>query len=283
MSDTGLFTFSIVTPSYKQLPWLKLCAASVADQQGVSVEHIIQDAQSGPELEEWVRQNTSAQLYVERDANMYDAINRGLRRAKGDICAYLNCDEQYLPGTLRRVADYFGQHPEVDVLFGDSIIADSSLMPLAYRQAVLPIWLHTLMCPLSILTCSTFFRRKLVEDGAFFDTAWKNLGDRIWLLSLLDRRYRMAVLQEPLAVFALTGANLSQQPDVPAERLRWKKGVSPLLWSLRPLVRLHHCWRKWRAGAYCKFRGDLYYYQGFDLTRRTAFTDLALGASWPNL
>jgi glycosyltransferase involved in cell wall biosynthesis len=74
---------SIVTPSYKQLSWLKLCAASIADQQGVTVEHIIQDACSGPELEEWVRQNTSARLVVERNANMYDGVNRGLRRATG--------------------------------------------------------------------------------------------------------------------------------------------------------------------------------------------------------
>ncbi len=71
--------FPSITPSYKQLPWLKLCAASVADQKGVSVEHIIQDAQSGPELEEWVRENTKAQLFVECDSGMYDAINRGVR------------------------------------------------------------------------------------------------------------------------------------------------------------------------------------------------------------
>ena len=272
---------SIVTPSYKQLPWLKLCVASIADQEGVTVEHIIQDAHSGPELEEWVRQNSSAQLVVERDAGMYDAINRGLRRAQGDICAYLNCDEQYLPGTLRRVADYFEQNPGVDVLFGDSIVADASLQPLAYRRVILPQRWHTLLRPLGILTCSTFFRRKLIEEGALFDTTWKITGDKAWILSLLDRGYRMAVLHEPLAVYALTGVNLSQHEGIRAERVRWKGEVSPLLGLLRPLVGLHHWWRKWRAGAYCKFTRDLHYYQKDNLTRRTAFTHLSLGAFWP--
>lgn len=274
---------SIVTPSYKQLPWLKLCAASIADQEGVTVEHIIQDAQSGPELEEWIRQNTPAQLYVERDAGMYDAINRGLRRASGEICAYLNCDEQYLPGTLRRVADYFGEHPEVDVLFGDSIVADASLMPLAYRRVVLPRRLHTLLRPLGVLTCSTFFRRKLVEDGALFDTTWKITGDKAWILSLLDRGYRMAVLHEPLAVFTLTGANLSQNQYVHAERLRWKKSVSPVIRLAKPLIRTRHVLEKWRQGAYKIQRIDSAWYTQASFPIRRGFEGLTLSWKWPSI
>lgn len=214
---------------------------------------------------------------------MYDGVNRGLRRAKGNICAYLNCDEQYLPGTLHRVADYFEQHPEVDVLFGDSIITDPSLAPLAYRRALLPRRWHTLLCPLSVLTCSTFFRHKLVNDGAFFDIAWKNLGDKSWILSLLDRGYRMAVLPEPLAVFALTGANLSQQPDVPAERLRWEKNVSPMLRWAKPLVRIRHFLEKWRRGAYKTWRGDSAWYTPDSPAVRHCFAGLTLSWKWPSI
>jgi glycosyltransferase involved in cell wall biosynthesis len=274
---------SIVTPSYKQLPWLKLCAASIADQQGVSVEHIIQDAHSGPELEDWVRQNTKAELHVERDEGMYDAINRGLRRSKGDICAYLNCDEQYLPETLHKVADYFQRHPGVDVLFGDSIVADSSLMPLAYRRVVLPRYWHTWLRPLGVLTCSTFFRRKLVEDGALFDTTWKITGDKAWILSMFDRGYRMAVLQEPLAVFALTGANLSHHQNVHAERLRWKKSISPVIRLAKPLVRARHVLEKWSQGAYKIQRVDTAWYTPDSLPARRSFAGLTLGWKWPSI
>src|SRR4051794_13000425 len=62
--------FSIVTPSFRQLAWLKRAVRSVADQQGVEVEHIIQDAGTGPELEEWVRTHSSARLFVEKDNGM---------------------------------------------------------------------------------------------------------------------------------------------------------------------------------------------------------------------
>ncbi len=115
------------------------------------------------------------------------------------------------------------------------------LMPLAYRRVILPRHLHTLLRPLGVLTCSTFFRRKIVDDGALFDTAWKITGDKAWVLSLHKRGYRLAVWPEPLAVFALTGANLSHHPDVLAERLRWKKMTSPALRLARPLVSSSAC------------------------------------------
>src|SRR5207249_2253811 len=107
--------FSIITPSYKQLDWLRLCAASVADQRDVEVEHIVQDAGSGRELEAWAATQPCLTVYVEKDTGMYDAINRGLAKARGEFFGYLNCDEQYLPGALSKVAAAFQRNPEIDV------------------------------------------------------------------------------------------------------------------------------------------------------------------------
>src|SRR4051812_3137477 len=120
---------SIITPSFRQIDWLRLAMASVADQRGVEIEHIIQDGGSEGirEMFEELSSSSATQtyrprLFVEKDNGMYDAINRGLSRASGDICAYLNCDEQYLPDALRDVANYFDKHPDMDVMFGDSIL-----------------------------------------------------------------------------------------------------------------------------------------------------------------
>jgi len=271
--------FSVITPSFRQLDWLELCAASIADQ-GVELEHLVQDAGS-PGIEAWAAGHPGVSVFVEKDDGMYDAINRGLRRATGDICAYLNCDEQYLSGTLRRVGEYFERHPEIDVVFGDAIVTDPSLRPLSYRRVILPRRWHTLLRPLGVLTCSTFFRRKLVDDGALFDPAWKIIGDKAWILTLLDRAYRLGVLPEPLAVFALTGVNLSQHDGHIGERRRWRSQFSAPFLLASPFVRLHHGWCKWLAGAYRPFRGDLHYYLPTDPGHRTHFTGLALVSSWP--
>ena len=271
--------FSIITPSYRQLDWLELCAASVADQ-GVDFEHLVQDAGS-PGMEAWAKTHPRVKVTVEADDGMYDAINRGLRKAKGDICAYLNCDEQYLPDTLKKVGDYFARNPSVDVLFGDAVLADAHLQPLAYRRAVTPLRWHTLLRPLGVLTCSTFFRRKVVEDGVLFDPSWKIVGDKAWVLDILDHNYLTAVLPEPLAVFAFTGANLSHHQASHDERRRWESDFSPGFCLLRPVAQLHHGWRKWRAGAYNSFTDSLHYYRWNNPSGRTTFTHLQLGSAWP--
>jgi glycosyltransferase involved in cell wall biosynthesis len=279
-----LMKFSIVTPSFKQPEWLRLCLASVADQRGdCELEHIVQDNCSGETVRAVAAEFPDVQLIEESDKGMYDAVNRGLRRATGSICAYLNCDEQYLPGVLGRVAAYFDEHPEVDVLFGDSIVADSSLMPVAYRRVVLPRRWHTLVRPLGVLTCSTFFRRKIVDEGVLFDPAWKIIGDKAWILALLDRGYRMAVLHEPLAVFVLTGVNLSHHQGIHAERLRWNQGFSPLIRLAKPLVVLGHVVEKWKQGAYRARHLTSAWYTPDSHTIRHNFAQLTLGWKWPSI
>jgi glycosyltransferase involved in cell wall biosynthesis len=99
-------TFFIITPSLRNSDWLKLCIASVADQQ-VDAEHIVQDACSDDGTLDWLPHDKRVKAFIEKDSGMYDAVNRGLRKAIGEILAYLNCDEQYLPGALQRVVKIY--------------------------------------------------------------------------------------------------------------------------------------------------------------------------------
>ena len=88
---------------------------------------------------------------------MYDGINRGLRRARGDIVAYLNCDEQYLPGALSAVQQFFDAHPGVDVLFADFVVVDGAGNYLFHRKVQKPLLHHTWVSHLAAFTCATFF------------------------------------------------------------------------------------------------------------------------------
>jgi glycosyltransferase involved in cell wall biosynthesis len=242
--------FSIITPSLGQLDWLRLAAPSVADQEGVDVEHIVQDAGTGSELEAWAVQQPRLKLYVEKDNGMYDAVNRGLRRAAGDILAYLNCDEQYLPGALSEVANYFTTHPEIDVLFGDAVLVNAKGVPLSYRRVTLPSLAHLRLADLNTLTCATFFRRRLVDAGHLFPSHLKIAGDQYWVFQLLKSGIKMCVLQKPLSVFTFTGSNLSHTAGAGDERFGWLPAEEkPSRWLRLPIVVWHRL-RKFVAGAY---------------------------------
>jgi glycosyltransferase involved in cell wall biosynthesis len=217
--------FSIVTPSFRQLAWLKRCIRSIEDQAGVEVEHIVQDAVSGPELEQWVRGNSRAQLFVERDNGMYDAINRGFARSTGELCAYLNCDEQYLPGALMRVERAFAEHPEVDIFVGDCLVVDARQELLAYRR-VTPLRRSMIQSDhLYANSCTLFFRRRLLEDGMQFNSKLKTIGDQEWVCEALERGYRTAIVHEYLATFTWTGENLGAKPVALAELGAVRKGL----------------------------------------------------------
>ena len=249
MNDTP--EISIVTPSFRSGRWLPLCLASVADQ-GVRHEHIVQDAGSDDGTLEWLPQDPRVRAFVETDRGMYDAVNRGYRRARAEILSYLNCDEQYLSGALTQVLDFFQQHPGVDILFGDCLVVDAAGGYLCERRALTPQLIHTWTASnLAFLTAATFIRRRVLDQHQlWFDTNFRDAGDQDWALRLVQAGVKTAVLPEFLSVFTETGANMNLGANAARER-RAFHGTAPS-WArwLSPLALVHFRLRRWRAGHY---------------------------------
>jgi len=241
---------SIITPSYRSSSWLKLCIASVADQQ-IPVEHIVQDAGSDDGTLDWLPNDPRVRAFVEKDEGMYDAINRGLRRASGDILAYLNCDEQYLPGALTAVARFFEQHPEIDVVFGNIVLVNPNGEYLCHRKVQVPLKYHTWTCHLSTLSCATFFRRKVVFDyGFLFDPRWRVGGDGEWMLRMLQRGVSMSALNLFTSVFTRTGTNMSAGPEGRRENQVLFETAPFWTRKLKPFIIVHHRLRRLLHGSY---------------------------------
>lgn len=242
---------SIVTPCYRQVEHLRRCAASIRDQEGdFEVEHLVHDAQSGADFDEWASQQQFSSCVSEPDHGMYDAINRGFKRASGDIIAWLNCDEQYLPGALAKVAEFFRRHPQVDILFGDIVLVDEDMQPLAYRRAVRPSIGHIRYSHLSTFTAATFVRRRAIDEGIWLDTRWKTISDAVWVDGMLSAGYRSATLHEPLAVFTMLGSNLGQSTKLHRERRAWEQANG----CIDPWIKLYYIYgyrlAKFMVGAY---------------------------------
>lgn len=236
--------FSIVTPSFRNSEWLRLCIASVADQQGVELEHIVQDSCSDDGTGDWLPHDKRVKAFIEKDAGMYDAVNRGYRRATGDILAYLNCDEQYLPGALATVKNFFEANPNAEVLLAGTIVTDGEGKYICHRHSMVPNPRH-IWFKFPILTSAIFIRRKVIaERQLFFDTRWRDLGDFHWILSLMKAGVPMGVSNEFTSVFADTGENMNLKPNAQREMAETRKMIPPGLRLLKPLWVVSHRLRR---------------------------------------
>ena len=252
----------------------------MADQEGVTVEHIIQDSCSDDGTQDWLPTDSRVTAFIETDEGMYDAINRGLQRATGEICGYLNCDEQYLPGALAKVSTFFNNHPKVDVLFGDVVLVNTRGEPLSYRRAVLPTRQHVRLSHLNTASCATFFRRRLTERGFHFDTGWKTIGDAVWIDNLLQHEIKMATLPAPLATFTFTGINLGATGLSDSEVQEWRGPLS-VARKLRMIgVIFWHRIKKALAGAYRRRRVEIDTFTLESPDKRQHFVGEKVGFGW---
>ena len=242
--------FSIVTPSFRNSKWLKLCIASVADQTAVDLEHIVQDSCSDDGTQEWLPHDTRVKAFIEKDSGMYDAVNRGYRRAAGDILAYLNCDEQYLPDGLRAVHNFFEQNPRVEVLLAGTIVTDGAGKYICHRHSMVPhrraVWFR-----FPVLTSSIFIRRSVIhERGIYFDTRWRDLGDFHWMRSLMNAGVIMKASNHFTSVFADTGENMNLKPNAIREKSETDAMIPAWVKALRLGWVVHHRLRRFSAGHF---------------------------------
>jgi len=232
------------------LPYLERCAASINDQENVETEHIVVDGASTDGTVEWLSRQPHIKSISEKDKGMYDAVNKGLRMANGDILAYLNCDEQYLPGALAVVKNYFESHPSVDILFGDALLIRPDGSLIAYRKGYRPHWFYILASHLYVLSCTMFFRKKIIEDGFFFDTRYRAVGDADFVVRLLRNGYHAKHIKRYFSAFAMTGKNLSNDALGIEEQKQLLRSAPVYLRICKPILNVFRLAGKFFSGAY---------------------------------
>jgi len=242
--------FSIITPSLNMLGYLKRCCASVADQEGVAFEHLVLDGGSTDGTVEWLKQQKHIVSVIQEDNGMYDAINKGLLSAKGKFISYLNADEQYLPGVLAFVKEYFDQHPEIDLCFGDALLVRPDGSLIAYRKGYRPRWFYMLSSHLYLLSCAMFMRRRIIDDGFRFDERFRDTGDLDFVVRVLRHGYRAGYARGYLAAFAMTGKNMSAGQNALLERKRAIAAAPLWVRLLRVPMNIARLTEKMISGAY---------------------------------
>ncbi|MCK4786799.1 MAG: glycosyltransferase [Desulfobacteraceae bacterium] len=121
---------SVVTPSFNQGQFLEKCIKSVIKQDYPDFEYIIIDGGSTDNSLDVIAEYKQYLAYSvsESDNGQSSAINKGFKKAKGELVVWLNSDDYYLPGAFRKVAEAYGRNPEASFYFGNGLRVDSKGM-----------------------------------------------------------------------------------------------------------------------------------------------------------
>lgn len=255
------YKISVITPSYNQGHFIEETITSVLNQNYPNLEYIIMDGGSTDKTVDIIRKYEDSITYwvSQPDKGPADALQKGLAMATGDILCYLNSDDCFLNGTLHKVAHYFGQLPDVDVIHGNGYIsnAHSQIVSSLYSNRwSLNLYLHGYAM---IVQQSTFFRRAAYERTSGVNINNKTCWDgEMWVdMSLTGSRFHR--VPNHLSVFrihkhSITGSQTNTEAyRQDEERIRRKCGVAKrnrtyLLFAFAndPILYIKRLIAKWR-------------------------------------
>lgn len=123
--------FSIITPVYNGEKYIGETIESIFSQEGnFEIEYIIIDGDSTDKTIEIIKkyaEKHTIKWISEKDNGMYDAINKGFSMATGDIYAWINSDDVYLPNSFQTIIKTLEKYPKINWLKGVTLISDKDL------------------------------------------------------------------------------------------------------------------------------------------------------------
>ena len=180
---------SIITPSFNQARFLRRCIDSVLEQDYPNLQYLILDGGSRDGTLDILRAYGGAITWRSGpDGGQAAAINEGLSRADGEIVAWLNSDDFYLPGAIERAVAFFEAHPDADLVYGRAWMVDEAGLPMR-EYPTFRFSHHDLARKCYVCQPAVFLRRRTIEAVGLLNERLDVCLDYEWWLRITrDRR-----------------------------------------------------------------------------------------------
>lgn len=198
---------SIITPSFNQGKFIERTILSILNQNYPNLEYIVVDGGSKDETITILKKYEKRLRWIsEKDKGQSDAINKGIRMSSGDIVAYLNSDDLYEKGALKKVSDYFTAQPSAMWVTGRCRIIDEHDREKRgfisdYKNFLLSRYNYNILLVTNFIAQpATFLNRKAIDEFGYFDINHHRVMDYDYWLRI-GRKYRPGIINEDLAAF----------------------------------------------------------------------------------
>lgn len=240
---------TIVTPSLNQRAFLMEALESVRQQHCCEVEHIVVDGGSTDGSVELLEQLSATPGWEHLcwtsgpDRGQSDALNKGFQVARGEYIGWLNSDDRYRSGCFDAVLQAFADTPSADIIYGDyTWMNDRGEITRVRREIDYSYFVLAFHRVLPIPSTTTFFRRKIFDEGNLLSIDYRYCMDYDFFLRLARSGYRFQHIPRVLADFRWHAASVSTR----YLRQQFREGVeigmvqAPFVRSLssRPLRRI---------------------------------------------
>ena len=214
---------SIITVCYNAEKYIEKAIQSVLDQTYKNIEYIIVDGKSADSTMRIVEKykDRISKIISEKDSGIYEAMNKGIKTAAGDILYFLNCDDYFCNrNTVENIVNEFKQDDNLGIVYGRinyfnkpreaSLIAAQekefkTKMDLIFRG----------ICHQSI-----FSRKWVFERIGLFDERFRIHADFDWILSAFNGGIKFKFINEPIACYNYTGMSYLKRNETMIDRIK---------------------------------------------------------------
>lgn len=217
-----MMRFSIVVPTLDRREMLLSALASIRAQNWPEVETIVVDGGSTDGTLEALATLPDICLLEGPDRGVYDAFNKGIARATGEVVGVLNSDDAYEPGSFAAVADAFARNPGADAVCGSAaMVADDKIIAEFDDEADKLLTTPRAVLIGKIIPNARFFRRSAMLAVGLFSLDYRYVSDRDWLMRWRESGFTTASIPRRVYRYRQHAGSLTfGPPDAPAGPLR---------------------------------------------------------------